>query len=280
MTARRIGARGLLRVATAVLTTAAATLTVAVTPAPADALAGGCASIIHRGRFQGTEEQVVGVTKAARWGFGAEIDASLTADTAPTLVGTHDARMTRISGGASDALVSDLTLAEIRDLPYVYGTRVESTWSLIKAARDSKSNVMVTMNSYFADRDRWDNGGFQKLWQLTTHLKMEKHVYFGGYGAELAFHKAFPEALTFHRTLGKDAAIANAMRVRGADLVALDPKHFTKQRVRRLQAAGITVATRQLAGWAQWRKAHDVGIRVFQTNQGGQVNAWCKRLRH
>ncbi|QZY30614.1 glycerophosphodiester phosphodiesterase [Nocardioides coralli] len=240
---------------------------------PAEA-ARACQNIAHRAIYQGTEEQVRGVRRNAKWGF-TEIDARVTAD--QKVVAVHDSTLERTSGGATRARVEGLTLQQIRRKRYVLGRRVETTRRLITEAARTKSSIMVTINSYARYRDAWDDYGLQTLWNAAqTHPKPSK-VYFGGAGAEKAMRNQFPAASTFHRYKGRDSDILSHAVDTGVALAALPPAHFDPGLVSDLRAAGIRVASVQLNRKKSVRRANAAGIRLVQTDHSRKtVRKWCR----
>lgn len=246
-------------------------LTAPVLPAEA---AKACQNIAHRAIHKQTEEQVRGVQRNARWGF-SEIDARITADR--KVVAVHDATLSRITGGASNARVETRTLRQIRRKRYLFGKRVETTRRLIKAAARKRVPIMVTINSYAKYQDEWDSFGLQALWNAAQVHPKPSRVYFGGYGAERAMRNAYPEASLFHRYKGKDDDILNRALSDGIRLAALPKAHFDADLVASLKGEGIRVATVQLGTKKAVRRANSVGIRTVQTNKSRRtVLRWCR----
>ncbi len=232
-----------------------------------------CKNIAHRAMWKGTEEQVKGVKKNAKFGF-TEIDARVTAD--GKIVAIHDFTLERSTGGKSKKAVGSLTLRQIRNKRYVLGKRVEKTRKLIVTAGKHKSAIMVTINSYARYKSQWDNGGLQALWNAANAHPKRSKVYFGGPGGEKAMRAAFPKAATFHRYRPKDDILQHAID-NGVDLVALPPKRFERKLVKDLQAEGIRVTTTQLTRKRAVRKANKVGIKLVQTdNSRRTVRRWCR----
>ena len=232
-----------------------------------------CKNIAHRAMWKGTEEQVNGVKKNARFGF-TEVDARITAD--DKVVAIHDFTLERATGGKSKKPVGSLTLRQIRNKRYVLGKRVEKTRKLIVTAGKSKSAIMVTINSYSRYKDQWDSAGLEALWNAANAHPKRSKVYFGGPGGEKAMRAAFPKAATFHRYRPKDDILQHAID-NGVDLAALPPKRFERELVKDLQAAGIRVTTTQLQRKRSVRAANKVGIKLVQTdNSRRTVRRWCR----
>ena len=231
-----------------------------------------CKNIAHRGMWQGTEEQVEGATRNARWGF-VEIDARMTSD--GQIVALHDATMTRPSGGASTAEVGSLSLAEIRALPFVLGDRVERTRRLIRVAATEDVPIMVTINSYSRYDEQWDNGWLATLWEAAQLHPRPGTVYFGGSGGEAAMQEAFPDAKTFHR-YGDSADVLDLATGAGVDLAGLPRSLFDRDLVHDLRDAGVRVATNQLESEEAVDDALEAGIRLVQTDRSRRtVLDWC-----
>lgn len=232
-----------------------------------------CTVITHRAIYQNTELQPIGVKAAKRWGW-AEVDARITAD--GKVVAIHDATMTRITGGASNAFVHELTLAQIRDLPYKYGKRVRTVGRLIKKASRNRSRIMVDIQGYGVAKALWTDGGLDVLWQAAQRHRRPKRVYFGGYGGGKAMRAAHPRASSFHRFRKSSTRLPRFVRDNGIDIAALPRSRFEGRVVRRLKRTGALVATKQLGSRRIVRKANRAGIRIIQTNKARKTaTKWC-----
>lgn len=233
-----------------------------------------CTVITHRAIYQNTELQPIGVRAAKRWGW-AEIDARITAD--GKVVAIHDATMTRITGGASNAFVHKLTLAQIRDLPYKYGRRVHTVRRLIREASRNRSRIMVQTqtHNYEVTKALWADS-LDVLWRAAQQHRRPKHVYFGGYGAGEAMRAAYPQASSFHRFHKSDTRLPQFVRNNGIDIAALPRSRFKGRLVRRLKHTGALVATKQLGSRRVVREANRAGIRIIQTNNARKTaTEWC-----
>lgn len=232
-----------------------------------------CHNIAHRAMWKHTEEQVRGIRKNSKWGFG-EVDARVTADN--KIVAVHDFTMERATAGRVKTAIGSLTLKQIRSAKFVLGRRVEKTRRLIQVAANRGVPIMVTINSYTRYKDQWDNGGLAALWAAAQLHPDPSKVYFGGYGGEKAMREAFPEASTFHRYSPGDMVFDEAT-ANGVALAAIPPKRFKRHLVQKLRAAGIRVSTTQLERRRAVRRANKVGIRLVQTDRGRRtVREWCR----
>jgi glycerophosphoryl diester phosphodiesterase len=97
------------------------------------------------GSYAGTENQVAGVDNALPY-RRVEIDATVTKDGQIAVI--HDARLTRLTGRASTAYVNELTYAEIRALPYLYGDHIYPTSELIARAAELDVPIVVTIKKW------------------------------------------------------------------------------------------------------------------------------------
>ena len=246
---------------------------VTVLSGPAEAAGKKCRNIAHRAMYEGTEEQVRGVRENARWGF-TEIDARITKDN--KIVALHDVNMTRPSGGRSNAAVGSLTLRQIRRIKFVLGRRVETTRRLIRIAARERSPIMVTINSYKANKAQWDNGGLAALYAASRNHSRLSRVFFGGAGAEKKMRELFPKASIFHRYQPGERVLARALANK-VDLVGVPVRNYSRRLVRKLRAAGIWTATNQLERKRHVRLAQRVGINLMQTDHSRRtVRSWCR----
>lgn len=251
----------------------ASTALVAQPTAAEAAVTKNCTVITHRAIYKHTEEQPIGVKAAKRWGW-AEVDARMTKD--GRVVAMHDARMTRVSGGASRQFVHDLTLKEIRALPYEYGSRVQTVGRLIRQASRNRSRIMVQIQGYKLTKDKWDNGGLASLWKSAQRHRRPRLVYFGGPGGGKAMRAAHPKASSFVKYKKSSTGIPKHVRENGVDIASLPRSRFDKGLVRRLRRAGALVASDQLGSRRGVRKANRAGIRIIQTNKARTVaTRWC-----
>lgn len=249
---------------------AAGILTAPTVPAEA---AKACQNITHRAMHKHTEEQVRGVNRNARWGF-SEIDARVTAD--DKVAAVHDATLERVSGGKSRARVEERTLRQIRRVRYLFGKRVETTRSLIRAAGRKDVPIMVTINSYGKYKEEWQDFGLEILWDAAQLHPHPKRVYFGGTGGERAMRLKYEEASLFHRYRRRDDDILADAQADGVRLVALPPAHFDADLVADLKGAGLKVASTQLNRKRAVRRANAAGIKLVQTDRARRtVRRWC-----
>ena len=250
----------------------AATLSAPIAAAAPAEAARACSNIAHRAMYGQTEEQVRGVARNRRWGF-TEVDARITAD--GRVVAIHDLTVKRISGDRSREPVRDLTMRQIRRLPYEFGRRVETTGRLIREAGEHGSAIMVTVHSYARYQEAWDGGGLEALWNAAQAHGKPARVYFGGGGAARAMRIEYG-ASTFHRYTARDD-VRQHVEEHGVDLAALPKAHFDRRLVRGLKRDGIRVASIQLDRKRAVRQANRAGISLVQTDRGKRtVRRWCR----
>jgi glycerophosphoryl diester phosphodiesterase len=103
--------------------------------------------IVHRAASAAyDEESVAGIRLGARWGWGSELDARVTAD--GNVVMVHDRRLSRISGHTSDLKPEESTLAELRAVTLAKGGHVITVRQAIHAAKVSHSQLMIEVKDY------------------------------------------------------------------------------------------------------------------------------------
>jgi len=234
-----------------------------------------CRSVIHRAYLSGhDEEQPAGIARSAHWGWGAELDASVTADSRVVLV--HDARLTRITDGADKRRVSDLTYAEVRQVPLAKGGRVLGWWDAVRTAKQSGARLMVEVKEYPSNEALWEAGGLDVLANAVRRQGMAKRVYLGGAGVSDMLRDRFPDLRTYIRVSAPVTPLDED--VAGHELVKLLDAALNAPNIAALKAAGhgVTSARVALTTDPDWiRAAHADGINVFFTNRGGFVKRAC-----
>ena len=235
-----------------------------------------CRSVIHRAYLTGfDEEQPAGIARSAHWGWGAELDASVTADSRVVLV--HDARLTRITDGADRRKVSDLTYAQVRQVPLAKGGRVLGWWDAVRTAKRSGARLMVEVKDYSSNEALWEAGGLDVLANAIRMQGMTKRVYLGGAGASDMLRDRYPDLRTYIRV---SSAVTPLEDVAGHELVKLLDASLNPGNIAALKAAGhgVTSARVTLTTDPDWiRGAHADGINVFFTNRGGFVHRACQK---
>ena len=249
-------------------------LLVAGATAPVQAEAStNCRAILHRGAWQGTENQPQGIDRVAPYGF-AEIDADVTKD--GRVVAVHDLQLGRLTGGQSNAFVDDVTWAELRSFDHPFG-KFRLTKNLIARAAELDTPIMVTIN-------RWGRIGSsefaaQTLDTLYDAAQAHPHpdqVFFGG--ADDAMRKAHPDAATFvrYRKISTDDMMANIV-AEGVDLVGLPVAHWQVDTVKAVRQTGAWVATREMDNAELTRQAQAAGINLIQGNRPRLItHKWCQ----
>jgi len=245
--------------------------------AQADDGSSHCTAIAHRGLHLGTENQVAGVDGAAPYGF-VEIDAAVTED--GQIAAIHDARLTRLTGGASTAYVNQLTYDEIVALPYLYGDHIHPTTELIARAAELDVPIMVTINTW--GRINTAGLGAQTLDTLYAAAQAHPHpewVYFGGAVAQDQMRLRHPDASTFWRYPKAWSAtrIQQNVAAEGVDLAALPRYHWKAPTVTALRALGAVVATAQVNSADVARVAQAAGIDLIQGDDPAVIaTQWCR----
>ncbi|MGH3348547.1 MAG: glycerophosphodiester phosphodiesterase [Nocardioides sp.] len=266
-----------LRSATALVVLALPALALVAPQAQADDGSNHCRAIAHRGLYQGTENQVASVEGNAPYGW-VEIDAAVTED--GQIAAIHDARLTRLSGGASTAYVNQLTYEEILALPYLYGDRIELTSSLIARAAELDVPIMVTINTW----GRINTAGFGAQTLDTLYAAAQAHphpewVYFGGAVAQDQMRLRHPDASTFWRypKAWSTARIQTNVAAEGVDLAALPRAHWKPATVTALRGLGAEVATVQVNRADVARIAQAAGIDLIQGDDPAMIaTQWCQ----
>jgi glycerophosphoryl diester phosphodiesterase len=259
------------------LALALATLARVAPEAQADDGTAHCTAIVHRGLHLGTENQVAAVDAAAPYGF-VEIDAAVTED--GQIAAVHDARLTRLTGGASTAFVNQLTYDEILALPYLYGDHIQLTTELIARAAELDVPIMVTINTW--GRVRTAGLGTQTLDTLYAAAQAHPHpewVYFGGALAQDEMRLRHPDASTFWRYPKAWSAtrIQQNVSAEGVDLAALPRAHWKPATVTALRARGAEVATVQVNSADVARIAQVAGIDHIQGDDPALIaTQWCR----
>lgn len=251
---------------------------------PADATHGGshCKVIAHRGHFQGTENQVAGVANANKWGH-AEIDASVTKD--GQIIAVHDARLGRLTGGASNAYINELTYKQIQALPYLFGDRIERTRALIREAARTNDRIMVTVNNIkrIKDAGRWDET-VDKLVEMTKLHPNPKKVYIGGFGIKNTFRSKTSTFFRYSKNYTAEEIFDHAS-YHGHDLVGLSKytileDEYGGQLFHDLRDSGILMATRMIRGPEEAREvqvAFDSYNYFIQGNYPRMIaTKWCQ----
>ncbi|HEU5110580.1 MAG TPA: glycerophosphodiester phosphodiesterase family protein, partial [Micromonosporaceae bacterium] len=224
-----------------------------------------------------TENQVAGVDNAAPYGM-VEIDASVTKD--GQIAAIHDARLTRLTGGASTAYVNQLTYAEILALPYLFGDHIQLTTELIGRAAALDVPIMVTINKW----GRINTAGFGAKTLDTLYAAAQAHphpewVYFGGAVAQDEMRLRHPDASTFWRypKAWSAAKIQQNVAAEGVDLAALPRYHWKPATVAGVRTAGADVATRQITTADAARAAQAAGIDLIQGDDPFVIaTQWCR----
>jgi hypothetical protein len=257
---------------------AAVALAVAATvvlPGQAEA-ATSCSAIVHRAAWSPSadEETAESVAKSAEFGFGAEVDARVTAD--GHLVGVHDDTLRRVSGGTSDGKPEEMTLAEIQAVTLEHGGHVATMKTLVRATKRAGGSMLVEGKRYPEHQEAWDGWGIDALGRAITDLGMADRVYVGGTrGFTNAFHAKWPDVEVFWRPDGDEPlTLANAY-AHHATLVEAGFDRWTAGQVRRFGRRGIVVATRNAQSAAEWQPGYDVGVRLWQTNYPRGLRKWC-----
>jgi glycerophosphoryl diester phosphodiesterase len=236
-----------------------------------------CRAIVHRGLYLGTENQVAGVDNAAPYGM-VEIDASVTKD--GQVAAIHDARLGRLTGGASTAYVNQLTYAEILALPYLFGDHIQLTTELIARAATLDVPIMVTINKW----GRINSIGFGAKTLDTLYAAAQAHphpewVYFGGAVAQDEMRLRHPDASTFWRypKAWSPTKIQQNVAAEGVDLAALPRYHWKPATVAGVRAAGADVATHQVNNPDAARAAQAAGIDLIQGDDPAVIaTQWCR----
>lgn len=245
----------------------AATPVSGATPSP-------CRSVVHRAYLKGfDEEQAAGIARSAKWGWGAEVDATVTRDSRVVLV--HDARLTRVTDGADRRKVSDLTYAEVRRVPLAKGGRVLGWWDAVRTAKKAGARLMVEVKNYRTNEALWEAGGLDRLANAIRKQGMTKRVYLGGAGVSDMLRDRYPDLKTYVRV---SAPVTPLEDVAGHDLVKLLDAALNPANIAALKTAGhgVTSARVTLTTDPDWiRGAHADGINVFFTNRGGFVKRAC-----
>jgi len=268
---------GSLRCAAALMALALPALALVAPQAQADDGSNHCRAIVHRGLHLGTENQVEAVDAAAPYGF-VEIDAAVTKD--GQLAAIHDARLTRLTGGASTAFVNQLAYDEILALPYLYGDHINLTTELIARAAELDVPIMVTINTW--GRIRTAGRGAQTLDTLYAAAQAHPHpewVYFGGALAQDEMRLRHPDASTFWRYPKAWSAtrIQQNVAAEGVDLAALPRYHWKAPTVTALRALGAEVATVQVNSALVARVAQAAGIDLIQGDDPAAIaTQWCQ----
>jgi len=267
----------LVRFAAALAALALPTSALVAPQAQADDGSNHCRAIAHRGLHLGTENQVAGVDGAAPYGF-VEIDAAVTKD--GQVAAIHDARLTRLTGGASAAYVNQLTYGEILALPYLFGDHIHLTTELIARAAELDVPIMVTMNTWA----RVNKAGFAAQTLDTLHAAAQAHphpewVYFGGAVAQDEMRARHPDASTFWRYPKAWSAtrIQQNVAAEGVDLAGLPRYHWKPATVAALRGAGAEVATVQVNSETVARVAQTAGIDLIQGDDPALIaTQWCQ----
>lgn len=232
-----------------------------------------CRSVIHRAYLAGYDElQPPGIVRSAHWGWGAEVDATVTADSRVVLV--HDARLTRITGGADKRRVSDLTYREVRQVPLAKGGRVLGWWDAVRTAKQAGAKLMVEVKDYSSNAALWEAGGLDVLVNAIRKQGMQKRVYLGGAGVSDLLRDRY-DLRTYIRV---SSPVTPLEDVAGHELVKLLDAALNPDNIAALKAAGhgVTSARVTLTTDPDWiRAAHADGINVFFTNRGGFVKRAC-----
>lgn len=268
--------RGTLRCAAGLLTLALPAVALVAPQAQATDGTNHCTAIAHRGLYQGTENQATGVDGNAPYGF-VEIDANVTKD--GQVAAIHDAQLGRLTGGASNAYVNQLTYEEILALPYLYGDHIYLTTELISRAAALDVPIMVTINKW----GRIKSSGYaaQTLDALYDAAQAHPHpelVYFGGATAQDEMRLRHPDASTFWRYPKAWTAtrIQTNVAAEGVDLVALPRYHWKPATITAIRALGAVVATVQVNSADVARIAQTAGIDVIQGDDPFLIaTQWC-----
>lgn len=238
------------------------------TPAPP-----ACRSVVHRAYASGLdEEQPAGIARSAKWGWGAEVDARVTADARVVLV--HDDRLTRITGGADTRRPEDLLYREVTRVPLQRGGHPTGIWDAVRAARASGARLLVEVKRYPDHKALWDGGGLDVLVNAIRKQDMTGRVTVGGPAADIIADR-YPDIRTYVR----DAHTTTPLdEVAGHELVKLLDDAVNADNIAALRAAGhgLTSARVTLTNDPDWvRAAHAAGLRVFFTNKPRLVAQAC-----
>lgn len=221
------------------------------------------------------EEQPEGISRSARWGWGAEVDARVTVDGKVVLA--HDETMTRVSGGASRAVVEQSTLADLRAVPLARGGQVTTLWKAVKTAQAADTSLLVELKRWDPTYgSRWRRVGVPKVANTLRRLGMTDRVYLG-MGNAGWIRANYPELRTYWKATPGSAAEPTPewVQEKGFALVQLDPRDYHRRAA--LAESGVTVGTTNISTKAAWSAARVAGFELFQSGKPGKVAAWCRR---
>lgn len=248
---------------------------IAPAPAPAMAAVGDCTPIVHRGMYDGTENQPAGVTYANQYGGIVEIDAELTKD--GVVVALHDHNLNRLTGGDSTKTVNNVTWAELQAFDHPYGPFRE-TVDLIERAEELDVAIMVNLNrkSIYEPVGTFDDMAAE-VWAAAADNP--RPVYFGGSdGVERYMHQNYPNADTFLRFKGSTVtpdSIIRTINNRDIDVAGLASTFWSQSLSQRIKDAGARPATMQLSTRAQVEAASRADVNLIQMNSPVQATNWC-----
>lgn len=235
-----------------------------------------CRTIVHRAHLAGVDEQQpAGITASKRWGWGAELDARVTADGKVVMV--HDDTLARISGGRSKIAVETSTLAEVQAVPLANGGRVITFWKAVKTAKTAGVSLLVELKRWDGIYgQRWRDVGMPAIADTLTRLKMTERVFLGMGNAEW-IRANYPTLRTYWKTTRGSTTepTPEFVAARGFSLVQLGASDYDHRAA--LAAAGVLVGTTNVQTKAQWQAARAAGFDLFQTRKPGAVASWCRK---
>lgn len=249
-------------------------LMMAATPV-SGATPSSCRSIIHRAHLAGVdEEQPAGIARSAHWGWGAELDARVTADGKVVMV--HDDTLARISGGTTRAAVGATSAGAVQAVPLVNGGRVITFWKAVKTAKTAGVSLLVELKRWDGIYgDRWRTVGVPSMADTLTRLDMTDRVYLGMGNADW-IRDHYPTLRTYWKTTRGSTTepTPEFVAARGFALVQLGPGDYDHRPA--LAAAGVPAGTVNVQTKAQWQAARAAGFDLFQTRKPGAVASWCR----
>lgn len=238
----------------------------------------GCKAIVHRATSTVWDEEVPpAIANASRYRFGAEVDVHPTKDGHMVLI--HDNSMNRISGGKSQLIPEESTLAQLKAVTLVRGGHIITLEEGLQAAKLSKGKLMIEMKRVSFHLNQWNKFGFKAINNAIINAGMQKKAYVGAADGGAIFHSKYPSIKTFWRTDNGDSKsrfTKKAIINQGYDLVALNKGNMTKKMVKRLKSIDVKPATRTIKKQSVFLKGRNAGIHIFQTNSPDTLRSWCK----